>query len=72
MPVPLTAASTPQKYMKDCMLHYIEEDNCDAGFDVADALSEHDIIEQIKKKESIQTVQYIKKMKLMHSLMSIA
>ena len=32
------------------MLHYIEEDNYDASFDVADALSEHDIIEQIKKK----------------------
>ena len=50
MLLPLTVASTPQKYMKDCMLHYIEEDNYDAGFDVANALSEHDIIEQIKKK----------------------
>ena len=49
MPLPLTAASTPQKYMKDCMLHYIEEDNYDAGFDVADALPEHDVIEQIRK-----------------------
>ena len=50
MPLPLTAASTLQKYMKDCMLHYIKEDNYHAGFDVADALSEHDVIEQIKKK----------------------
>ena len=50
MPLPFTAASTPQKYMKDCMLHDIEENNYDAGFDVADALSEQDVIEQIKKK----------------------
>ena len=33
------------------MLHYIEEDNYDASFDVADAPSEHDVIEQIKKKK---------------------
>ena len=50
MPLPLTAASTPQKYMKDCMLHYINEDDYDKAFEVPKALSEQDVIAQIKKK----------------------
>ena len=50
MPLLLTAASTPQKYMKDCMLHYINEDDYDTAFEVPKALSEQDVIAQIKKK----------------------
>ena len=50
MPLPLTAASTPQKYMKDCMLRYINEDDYDKAFEVPKALSEQDVIAQIKKK----------------------
>ena len=50
MPLPLTAALTPQKYMKDCMLHYIDEDDYDMAFEVPKALSEQDVIAQIKKK----------------------
>ena len=50
MPLPLMAASTPQKYMKDCMLHYINEDDYDTAFEVPKALSEQDVIAQIKRK----------------------
>ena len=50
MPLPLTAASTPQKYMKDFMLHYIDEDDYDKAFEVPEALSEQDVIAQIKKR----------------------
>ena len=50
MPLPLTAASTLQKYMKDCMLHYITEDDYDKAFEVPEALSDQDVIAQIKKK----------------------
>ena len=50
MPLPLMAASTLQKYMKDCMLHYIDEDDYDKAFEVPEALSEQDVIAQIKKK----------------------
>ena len=50
MPLPLMAASTPQKYMTDCMLHYINEDDYYTAFEVPEALSEQDLIAQIKKK----------------------
>ena len=47
--IPITAYTKPMKYMKECMYLYIKKGEYNAGFDVSNALSQADVIAEIKK-----------------------
>ena len=49
LPFPITAYTKPMKYMKDVMYHYIDKEDYNTGFDVSKALSQADVIAEIKK-----------------------
>ena len=49
LPIPITAYTKPMKYMKECMYHYIDKGDCNAGFNVSNVLSQADVIAEIKK-----------------------
>ena len=49
MPLPLTGTCTALNYQKQCMRYYLDNEDLDAAFEVADAVSEADIIDKIKK-----------------------
>ena len=49
LPIPITGYTKPTKYMKDCMYHYIDREDYDAGFDVSEAVSLDDVVAKVKK-----------------------
>ena len=49
LPFPITAYTKPTKYMKDVMYHYIDKEDYNTGFNVSKALSQADVISEIKK-----------------------
>ena len=49
MPIPITGYTKPTKYMEQCMYHYIDQEDYDAGFNVSEALCIDDVVAQVKK-----------------------
>ena len=49
LPFPITAYTKLTKYMKNVMYHYIDKEDYNTGFEVSKALSQADVISEIKK-----------------------
>ena len=49
MPIPITGYTKPTKYMEQCMYHYIDQEDYDAGFNVSEAFCIDDVMAQVKK-----------------------
>ena len=49
MPIPITGYTKPTKYMEQCMYHYIDQEDYDAGFNVSESLCIDDVVAQVKK-----------------------
>ena len=49
MPIPITGYMKPTKYMEQCMYHYIDQEDYDAGFNVSESLCIDDVVAQVKK-----------------------
>ena len=51
LPLPLTGSSKAKKYTQDCFTYYMENDDIDAAFNFAEAVSEADVVDLIKKRK---------------------
>ena len=51
LPLPLTGSSKAKKYTQDCFTYYMENDDFDAAFNFAEAVSEADVVDLIKKRK---------------------
>ena len=49
LPLPITGSSKAKKYMQECFVYHIENDDVDAAFEVCDAVCEDDVVAEIKK-----------------------
>ena len=49
MPIPITGYTKLTKYMEQCMYHYIDQEDYDAGFNISESLCIDDIVAQVKK-----------------------
>ena len=49
MPIPITGYTKPTKFMEQCMYHYIDQEDYDAGFNVSESLCIDDVVAQVKK-----------------------
>ena len=49
MPIPMTTSTTPKKYLQECFKVHLENDEVEEAFNVCDAISEADVIDQLKR-----------------------
>ena len=49
MPIPITGYTKPTKYMEQCMYHYIDQEDYDAGLNISESLCIDDVVAQVKK-----------------------
>ena len=49
MPIPITGYTKLTKYIEQCMYHYIDQEDYDAGFNVSESLCIDNVVAQVKK-----------------------